>query len=186
MAAMAHDDDLNVGARRRLPDADYADPNAIFFVTVCARRGTAPFTDSRLAACVMRSLEWLRTNRGVRIYACCLMPDHLHLLLQLGDSSQSLGDVVRSMKLHTTRESWRLGYTGQLWQDRFYHHILRAAEGARSIAEYIWNNPVRKGLVEHGEDYPYSLLPDPMQPATGGRPTNAGPFQGHDLLPVIE
>ena len=36
---------LDIGAQRHLPGFDYADPDAAFFVTICARRSTAPFQD---------------------------------------------------------------------------------------------------------------------------------------------
>jgi len=151
-----------VGAQRRLPDADYADPDEIFFVTICASERTTPFVNNRLAACVAETIDWLRENRGVSVYAWCLMPDHLHLLVRLGPQGKDLGSIVRSLKRFTTRESWRLGYEGKLWQDRFYDHILRESEDALDIAEYIRQNPVRKGLVLAPEEYRWSGMPDPM------------------------
>jgi REP element-mobilizing transposase RayT len=149
--------------QRRLADFDYSDPDCAYFVTVCARKGTAPFTDSRLAAEVVKTLHWLRSSQGITLYAFCLMPDHLHLLLRLGTSEEhALGQIVGSLKQFTTKRSWQLGYTGHLWQARFYDHILRRSEHGASIAAYILDNPVRKGLVEDASAYPYSGLPDPM------------------------
>ena len=153
---------LDIGAQRRLPDFDYANPDVIFFVTICSFLRATPFTDTRLAREVISSLHWLRANRGLRIYTYCLMPDHLHLLLQLPPGSKPLGDVLGDMKKFTTRQSWQLGYKGYLWQDRFHDHILRKGEAAWPMAEYTLQNPVRKGLVENAEDYPWSGLPDPL------------------------
>jgi REP element-mobilizing transposase RayT len=149
--------------RRRLANFDYCDPDHAYFVTMCARRGTAPFTDSRLAAEVVKTLYWLRSNQGISLYAFCLMPDHLHLLLRL-DASEGrvLGQVIGSLKQFTTKRSWQLGHTGHLWQARFYDHILRRSEDGASVAAYILDNPVRKGLVEDASVYPYSGSPDPM------------------------
>jgi putative transposase len=150
------------GAQRRLPTADYADPDVVFFVTVCSENRAPAFIDERLNAVVVQTLNWLRTNRGVQIYSFCLMPDHLHLLLGLGPDGHSLGDIIRSMKRFTTKESWQLGYRGTLWQERFYDHILRASEDAWAIAEYIRQNPVRKGMVADPDQYRWSGMPDPL------------------------
>lgn len=103
------------------------------------------------------------------------MPDHLHLLLQLPDRSdvtgasvlrrgrpQSLGSVIATLKGFTTRQSWTLGSEGQLWQLNFYDYILRGSESGMRIAEYILANPVRAGLVDQADDYPWSGTPDPI------------------------
>ena len=53
-----------------------------------------------------------------------------------------------------------------LWQISYYDHVLRveeAIEPIEPIALYIWNNPVRGGLVSHRIDYPHSGPADLMQ-----------------------
>jgi putative transposase len=90
------------------------------------------------------------------------MPDHLHLLLDLGRSGWDLPTAIGAFKSFTTRESWKLRYSGQLWQDRYYDHVLRKIEDATQIGEYMRQNPVRRGLVKDPEDYPWSGMPDPM------------------------
>jgi len=159
---MPSDDDLAVGAQRRLPDFDYADSDAIFFLTIRAARGTAPFSDSKLAKAVVSSLQWLREHRGIKLYAFCLMPDHLHLLLRLGDSGVSLGSLMSSFKSFTTKQCWEKGWRGKLWQDRFYDHVLRRSEDAMSVVQYILENFERKGLVTEWESYPHAGMLDPM------------------------
>ena len=147
---------------RRLPHYDYADPDHAFFVTACAAAGTTPFTNPHLAQEAISTLDWLRTNRSISLYAFCLMPDHVHLLLRLGERRWTLGDIMRSLKGFTTKRSWQLGYRGPLWQVRFYDHIVRRSEDGQEIAAYILHNPVRAGLVLDASEYPYSGLPDPM------------------------
>jgi putative transposase len=159
---MARDDrDLHVGAQRRLPGFDYSDPDAVYSITMCTADRRPAFRDPQLAQVVLDALDWRRYHQGIAVYAYCLMPDHLHLLLRAGRAG-SVGDVIKGIKVFTTIESWTLGYQGQLWQDRFYDHVLRRAEDARQIAEYIRQNPVRTGLVEDPEAYPYSGFLDPL------------------------
>jgi hypothetical protein len=49
-----------------------------------------------------------------------------------------------------------------LWQERFYDHVVRRAEDGMMIAQYILDNPVRKGLVPEPESYRWSATPDPL------------------------
>ncbi len=145
----------------RLAGFDYADPDHAYFVTVCAHHGS-PFTDPALAGEVVASLHRLRANRGLVLYAYALLPDHLHLLLQLPDRRYSLSAIMRAFKTYTTRQSWGLGYRGILWQARFHDHIVRRSEDGRRVAAYILENPVRTGLVERADGYSWSGMPDPL------------------------
>ena len=45
---------------------------------------------------------------------------------------------------------------GRLWQDGYYDRILRDDEQTIVVARYILENPVRAGLVEGFDEYPYS------------------------------
>jgi REP element-mobilizing transposase RayT len=152
-----------VGPRRRLRDFDYGDSAKVYFVTTCARKNTTPFTDERLARVVIDALTWLRSERGVLLYAYCLMPDHLHVLLQLGDSNRPLGSAIGAVKRFTTKASWDMGYDGQLWQARFYDHVMRTYEDGKRMARYILENPVRGGLVREAEMYSFSGTPDVLE-----------------------
>jgi putative transposase len=42
-----------------------------------------------------------------------------------------------------------------VWQREYFDRILRSAEDIRTKAEYICENPVRAGLVERVDDYPW-------------------------------
>lgn len=44
----------------------------------------------------------------------------------------------------------------ELWQINYYEHVLRSDEATESVAQYILDNPVRKGLAEDFRDYPFS------------------------------
>ncbi len=54
-------------------------------------------------------------------------------------------------------ESWTLGHRGRLWQPRSYDHVLREEESVMAVADYILNNPVRKGDRKQWHDWPYSV-----------------------------
>jgi REP element-mobilizing transposase RayT len=144
---------------QRLKGFDYTDPDASYFVTVCVEGRRPVFQATDAAQAVVDCLNWLRANKDVQVFAYCLMPDHLHVLVR---SPMLLGQIVRSLKTFTTRSSHATGFHGKLWQDDYHDHILRRTEDAADIARYILDNPVRAGLVEHAEEYPWSGFLDPM------------------------
>ncbi len=83
------------------------------------------------------------------------MPDHVHLLVEgANDGSDLLGFVGR-FKQQTGFEFERKTKR-RLWQFKYYDHILRKSARADSVAWYIWQNPVRKGLCIAPSDYPFS------------------------------
>jgi REP element-mobilizing transposase RayT len=93
---------------------------------------------------VIESIDWMREHRRIAIYAYCLMPDHLHILVRLPRGSRPLGELIGAFKRFTTRRSWALGITGALWQSRYHDHIVRESEDAVNIANYIVHNPGSK------------------------------------------
>ncbi len=110
------------------------------------------------------------------IYAFCVMPDHVHLLCQppmLEDSGRGssgglkpplqpplqpigLSLFIQFLKSKTTRRLRLLGVEGPIWQ-RGFDHILRKDEKLPVLQEYILNNPVRAGLVNDCDEYPFSF-----------------------------
>lgn len=149
-------------SRRRLEGFDYSDPDSLYFLTVCSDGQGEAFRDQHMARMVVSKLLDHRTVEGFLLYAYCLMPDHLHLLLQLEEFSGTVPGLMRLFKSATTKESWTMGHSGRLWQQSFCDHVARAHEDPGGIVDYILDNPVRKGLVTHPQRYPYLGMPDPL------------------------
>ncbi len=81
------------------------------------------------------------------------MPDHLHILTS-GDEKTNLIKFIKTFK-QKTGYNFRKTAGRNLWQKSFHDHVVRKEENLSSIAEYIFNNPVRKGLVQNYEEYPF-------------------------------
>lgn len=143
----------------RLQGFDYSSP-CLYFLTLCVREGESPFVNSDLCEGVRRLIKECKERYNFRVYAWCLMPDHLHLLVQPLDDGTTVSRFVQGFKSMTTRLYWKLGGAGKLWQRGFYDHILRDDEDPTTVGEYILNNPLRKELVESAEKYPYSGIID--------------------------
>ena len=86
--------------------------------------------------------------------AWVIMPDHLHWLFQLNEGS--LGQCLQRFKSRTARSvNLANGLQGPLWQSGYYEHRLRDMEDLAKQARYLVDNPVRKGLVDRIDDYPF-------------------------------
>ena len=50
-----------------------------------------------------------------------------------------------------TKTKWN--FTGALWQEEFFDHVLRSSESYTQKREYVYENPVRAGLVPSANDW---------------------------------
>ena len=95
------------------------------------------------------------------LVAFVVMPDHLHLILR-DDQRYPLDRILAGIKGTTARKVNRLRSTqGAFWQDESWDRILRDAAELDEKLQYIWNNPLKAGLCDRPEDYPWSYLADP-------------------------
>jgi len=132
----------------------YSQQNGIYFVTTTTDK-RIPWFQVMSFACVMcRNLEKPGCLADAKNLCWVVMPDHVHLLVQLG--TKPLGKVVNQMKSRTARLLNReIGRSGQFWAPGFHEHGLRKEEDMLDIARYIVVNPLRAGLVNRVADYPY-------------------------------
>ena len=137
----------------RLPREVYRDAR-VYFLTLCCLDGRQLFTDASVVESVLLTLKLCCKNHGFKTHVYCFMPDHLHLLVQ-GEEKSDLLKMVKELKQLTGYHFKKNTGTG-LWQKSYHDHILRKEEDIESVARYILENPVRKGLVEHAEQYPFS------------------------------
>ena len=144
----------------RLAGFDYASPRP-FFVTVCTDDRRHLFADHRVGREMLQCILDGAEDSAFTVLAVCVMPDHWHALVMPLGTPNELGRMVRAAKGRATARLRALGIRGRIWQARFYDHVVRAEEDLRKEAEYIVNNPVRKGLVTSADDYPLArIFPD--------------------------
>ena len=125
----------------------------VFFITMRTHRGHPWFLlHPSLADFGVNLLHQLWTDRGAKLYTWCVMPDHIHLLLQ----DEQIVDFVRLFKGRMTPRASALEKSRRLWQRSFYDHALRGEESLAQVASYVWENPVRTALVENPLNYPWS------------------------------
>lgn len=94
----------------------------------------------------------LARARNSLLYAWCVLPEHIHLLVD----DQDIVELIRLPKGRLTPFARRIDPQRKLWQRSFYDHVLRQTETVNRVALYIWENPVRAGLVDEPQEYEWS------------------------------
>jgi len=105
---------------------------------------------------VTGSLDYLRKIYEIRLLAFCIMPDHYHALFFLLPKAGTLSAVMAKISRFTSRQiNKALHRSGRFWQDGFHDHRCRNVDDMNDRLWYVENNPVRAGLVEKSEQWPY-------------------------------
>jgi putative transposase len=109
----------------------------------------------RNAGLLIDVLRSLVAERTFKLHDFVIMPDHLHLLFTI-DFEMT---VEKAMQLVKGRFSYRLGkefgLKGEVWQRGFSEVQVLGDESLQGYRAYIANNPVKAGLVDSPEKYPY-------------------------------
>jgi putative transposase len=90
-----------------------------------------------------------------QVHDFVVMPDHVHLLLTVGSDMS----IEKAMQFIKGRFSYRLkkefGYLGEVWQRGFSEVRIENRQSFLQHREYIAENPVKAGLVDSPEKFPF-------------------------------
>ncbi len=120
----------------RLPLEIYEQPNRPCAITICSINKTIIFKDFYFIDEIAKLLLTESQIYAVRIFAFCLMPDHLHMIIMTTDKMGIL-EFVRLIKSKATRISWDFGFAGKIFQSRFYDHFIRTEEDLLKQIRYV-------------------------------------------------
>jgi putative transposase len=138
-------------ARKTLPHntPHWVATGSIIFITICTHaRGRNQLANEHTARAIFDSVAF-NHQRGVWWpHLFLLMPDHLHALMSF-ETETGMRGCLRDWKHYISRS------VGVEWQRDFFDHRLRNGESFDQKAAYIRANPVRAGLVDQAEDWPY-------------------------------
>ena len=118
------------------------------------RRQQTFFCDDDYRAYLGLMAEWCKRG-GIEIWAYCLMPNHIHLIA-VPDSEDGLRrGIGEAHRRYTRRVNFRERWRGHLWQGRFASFVLDDYY-LLAATRYVEMNPVRAGMVDRPEEYPWS------------------------------
>ena len=161
-------------SRRNLPH--FEQPWAIYAVTVATRAHRILSAASRTIV-----LDALRHFHGQRydLIAACVMPDHVHFLLQPGVKARNehgdptfwpLSELIHSIKSFTAHEINKVERTkGLVWEQERFDRYVRSDRDLEEKYEYILRNPWDAGVVRPDEDYEWIWTPEDEFRGTGAQ-----------------
>src|SRR5271168_2840048 len=107
---------------------------------MCCEERREEFRDSTRCEWFLAHLRGISDASFFGVAAYCVMPDHVHLLVEGLEAGSSFLDFIKRLKIKTSREF--AATSGEvLWQKKYFDHILRSHESMNAVAWYIWMNP---------------------------------------------
>ncbi|RMG79780.1 MAG: hypothetical protein D6707_07555 [Bacteroidetes bacterium] len=110
-----------------------------------------------------------------KLIAYTIMPNHVHLVfdtknfalqnfVKFQNKKRKHYPVTETMKIIKGNTAFkcnqRLNRKGQFWHHESYDHVVRNSDELLRIIKYVLDNPVKAGLVEHWQDWPFSYCAD--------------------------
>jgi putative transposase len=146
---------VNLPTRKRIPHNHpaWVSEGAFYFITInCAAREKNILCLPKIGGAILASIAFNHQRQAWYCRFALLMPDHLHAIIA----------VPRDPGLATTVERWKHYTAAQLqidWQRNFFDHRLRDEHQLQEKSDYIKMNPIRRGLCEKPEDWPWTFRP---------------------------
>jgi REP-associated tyrosine transposase len=114
------------------------------------------FAETRDYERYLSNLAELKEELGVKVYAWCLMTNHVHLLLE-PSNAKSLGLLMKRLSGRQTQYHNRLEQrSGTLWEGRYKSSLVQNDGYLLACCRYIELDPVRACIVAAPEDYRWS------------------------------
>lgn len=163
----------------------FHNPDGVYFVSFAVVDWIDVFSSRAYINILLETLEFCQKHKGMKIYAWCVMPNHVHLVfrsmvdqkpeLLLGDfkrfTSQNIVSAIKQDP-HETRKDFFLtkfsiaaSKSSNVKHLQFWQHDNRPIElWSKNVVDqkinYIHNNPVTAGLVSRPEDYLFGSASD--------------------------
>lgn len=152
-----------------------------YFLTMTVVNWIDIFTRPVYKHIIVDALQYNQQNKGLIIFAWCLMSNHLHIIAE-AEEGHNLSDILRDFKKFTSkaivkeikenpgesRKKWMLKEfklagkenpkikNYKFWQDGNEAKEIHSTPFMEQKLEYIHENPVKAEIVEYAQDYLYS------------------------------
>ena len=160
------------------------DQEKLHFVSFATVNWIDIFVRPEYAEILLDSLRYCQKEKGLEIYAWCIMPSHVHLII--GTRGEPMQNILRDFKSNTSRKlrediqnhpsesrrewmTWMMERAGkkngnnhdwQLWQQHNQPIELNTNEMMDQRVEYLHMNPVEAGFVDEAEAWRFSSSRD--------------------------
>jgi len=130
-------------------------PGGTYFFTVVTYRRRPIFDDPVRVDVLRDAFRYTRRRRPFRVVAVVVLPDHLHCIWVLPKEDEDFSIRWQILKTRFTRVAARDRSGIQIWQPRFWEHLIRDPADLRRHLDYIHFNPVHHGYCKRPIDWRY-------------------------------
>ncbi len=100
--------------------------------------------------------EW-KEKLSIKVFAYCLMTNHVHLIVEPGEHVEVVGKLMRRLAGRQTRYVNSLEHrTGTLWEGRYKASPIQTERYLLACSRYVELNPIRAGMILSPGDYLWS------------------------------
>lgn len=135
--------------------------NAEYFITIVTYKRQAIFTSEPSIEMLKQAFREAYSKFPYFMRAYVLLPNHIHALIKPKEKTEHISAIIGITKREFTK-AFRFGYpefqNKQIWQERFWDHIIRNEQDLKKHVDYIHFNPVKHGLVDKPENYSASTF----------------------------
>jgi len=167
------------------PRRYYGEENRFVFVTSKTFRNIRVFHDPGYASLLVECLQYYIKEKYINLIAWVIMPDHIHILVEV-IGKKNISEIMHDFKSYAVQKISPLilrrsrGFHAsatkkvvipssrgveastagvkyvKLWQTSFHDHVIRDERDYHNHIWYIHNNPVKHGVAQKPEDWPWS------------------------------
>jgi REP element-mobilizing transposase RayT len=139
--------------------------DAINLITCRGEHNETLFKDEKDYRMFLELMKKYQEQYDIKMFAYCLLPDHLHLLIEMekpqGEEGEGrnagISDFMRDLSNNYTKfYNNRYERKGHLFRERFKSALIEKHSHLLNMTAYIHLNPEKLGLVKDAKDYPYS------------------------------
>ena len=150
-----------VPMRPRLSRLDEIYPGySIYFITFSTHERQALLTNP-VVHDSLQNFCLLARERNVLVGRYVMMPDHLHLFVDVGEEMQ-ISLWIKSLKNSLSKTLRHLGHQAPHWQKGYFDHLMRSEQSYEEKWLYVRENPVRKRLISEASEWPYQGEVNPL------------------------
>ena len=130
--------------------------NTAYHIMVRGNQKQATFIEEPDFIKYLSLLRHYKRKYGFKLYGFCLMPNHVHLILEVKKAC----DLSKIMQgLNQTYTIWfneKYKKVGHLWQGRYKSMVIQKDKYMLTCIEYVELNPLRASLSKSPFDYAWS------------------------------
>ena len=145
-------------------------PDASYFFTLITYQRHQLFSNPSNVERWRQAVAKVQRVRPFIVEAEVVMPDHLHMIWTMPDADANYATRIRLIKTAFTKdlssrdssvatsESRIRKGERDVWQRRYWEHVIRDERDFQAHLDYIHANPVQHGLVARPIEWPYSTF----------------------------